>query len=228
MVTIKSVIAIDGPAGAGKSTIARKLAQKLQYKHLDTGAMYRAVTWLTLKNDIKLKEKRKISQLAKNIDISFSKPDKDGKSKIFVNNKDITKAIRKPHVDNNVSNVARIKGVRKALVKQQRKMAQKGKIIMDGRDIGSRVLPDADLKIYLTASVEERAKRRYNDLKEKDENIDFEEVKKQIIKRDKIDTNRDISPLVKTEDAVCIDTTDKSINKTVSVIYKLIKEEGEQ
>lgn len=221
---MKSVIAIDGPAGAGKSTIAKKLAKRLNYRYLDTGAMYRAVTWYVIDNNIDVSNEDKIGEIAKNINISF-KTDKNGNTSIHVNDKNVSNEIRKNSIDNNVSDVAKISKVRNEMVKIQKRIAKNGKIIVDGRDIASRVLPDADLKIYLTASVEERARRRYNELIEKGISTDFEKVKKEIQKRDYIDKNRENSPLTKTKDAVLIDSTSLSIEEVLDKISSLIKEE---
>ena len=221
---MKSVIAIDGPAGAGKSTIAKKLAKRLNYRYLDTGAMYRAVTWYVIDNNIDVSNEDKIGEIAKNINISF-KTDKNGNTSIHVNDKNVSNEIRKNSIDNNVSDVAKISKVRNEMVKIQKRIAKNGKIIVDGRDIASRVLPDADLKIYLTASVEERARRRYNELIEKGISTDFEKVKKEIQKRDYIDKNRENSPLTKTKDAVLIDSTSLSIEEVLYKISSLTKEE---
>jgi len=220
---MKSVIAIDGPAGAGKSTIAKKLAQRLNYRYLDTGAMYRAVTWYVINNGIEISNKQKISEVIKNIKISFT-TDNNGNTSIYVNEKNITNEIRKNIIDKNVSDVAKISQVRNEMVKIQKNIAKKGEIVVDGRDIGSRVLPDADLKIYLTASVEERASRRYNELIEKGNDSDFEKVKEEIKKRDYIDENRENSPLTKTDDAILIDSTNMSIEEVLDKISSLIKE----
>ncbi|HKL75376.1 MAG TPA: (d)CMP kinase [Halanaerobiales bacterium] len=220
---MKSVIAIDGPAGAGKSTIAKKLAQRLNYRYLDTGAMYRAVTWYVINNGIEISNKQKISEVIKNIKISFT-TDNNGNTSIYVNEKNITNEIRKNIIDKNVSDVAKISQVRNEMVKIQKNIAKKGEIVVDGRDIGSRVLPDADLKIYLTASVEERASRRYNELIDKGNDSDFEKVKKEIKKRDYIDKNRENSPLTKTDDAILIDSTNMSIEEVLDKISSLIKE----
>ncbi len=208
------VIAIDGPGGSGKSTVAKLLAKKLNYDYLDTGAMYRAVTWFALKKKIDVNDSHKLSEVASRINISFSK------NKVFVNKEDVTGQIRKPEIDKNVSYVARIKGVREAMVALQRKIAEKGGIIVDGRDIGSRVLPDADIKVYLTASLEERAARRYQDIKK--ENVTLADVKKELKKRDMIDKNRKISPLIKAADANYLDTTNMSIEQVIDKLTKLI------
>mgnify|MGYP006287657847 CR=1 FL=1 len=221
---MKNVIAIDGPAGAGKSTIARKLAKKINFKYLDTGAMYRAVTYYILSNNISIDNKKDITRAAQNMDISFSSPDKEGIPHILVNNKDITKEIRKPEINENVSKIAKIKGVRKALVKKQRKIAKNKKIIMDGRDIGTRVLPEAEYKFYITASLEERSKRRFQEIENK--NITLKKVRRNLKRRDQIDKNRKHSPLKKAKDAICIDTTKMSICEVLKKILSII-EKGE-
>lgn len=221
---MKSVIAIDGPAGAGKSTIAKKLAKRFNYRYLDTGAMYRAVTWYLIDNNIDISNKKKLTEIAKDIDISFKTDKKNGSTYIYINGKNVTNKIRKNKVDKNVSNVAKVSGVRTEMVKIQQEIAEEGEIVVDGRDIASRVLPDADLKIYLTATVEERARRRHNELLEKDIASDLEKVKKEIKERDYIDKNRKNSPLVKTEDAILIDSTDLSIEEVLDKISSLIKE----
>ena len=220
---MKSVIAIDGPAGAGKSTIARKLAKKLNYRYLDTGAMYRAVTWYALKTGADILDENKMTRLAKDINISFKTNKNNGKTHIYVNENDVSDKIRKRKIDNNVSEIAKISGVRKEMVKIQQKIAKDGRIIVDGRDIASRVLPDADLKIYLTASVEERARRRHNELLDKGEESDLNKIKNEIKKRDYIDKNREHSPLTKTEDAILIDTTNLSKKKVLDKIMQLIR-----
>jgi len=208
------VIAIDGPGGSGKSTVAKLLAKKLSFDYLDTGAMYRAVTWLALKKKIDVNDSHTLSGLASRIDISFSE------NRVYVNKEDVTEQIRKPEIDKNVSYVARIKGVREAMVALQRKIAEEGRIIVDGRDIGSRVLPDADIKVYLTASLEERAARRFQDIRK--EKVTLSDVKKELKKRDMIDKNRKISPLVKADDACYLDTTNMSIEQVIDKLLKLI------
>ncbi len=216
-------IAIDGPAGAGKSTIAKMLAKKLDYTYLDSGAMYRAVTLCALKKDINLSDREKLFELVKELDIDVEY--KNNKFKIYTDMEEITDKIRSNEVDNNVSTIAQIKSIRDELVKKQRKIAQQKNIVMDGRDIGTRVLPNADFKFYITATVNERVLRRYKDIINRGENDkDFQDVKKEIKKRDKIDSNRKYSPLKKAEDAVEIDTTDLTkkevLKKTLHIIKK--------
>lgn len=217
-------IAIDGPAGAGKSTIARKLARKLGFRYLDSGAMYRAVTWQALKQEIKLEDERKLVSLAEGMEIVFLSPAEDGISPLLVDGQDITKEIRQPIIDQNVSLVAKVKGVREAMVRQQRKMASTGNIVIDGRDIGTRVLPEADLKLYITASLEERSRRRYQEQLFKNPLVNYQEIKNKIIRRDKIDCERKFSPLVKDQDAILIDTSNLPIEEVINKIMQLIKD----
>lgn len=217
-------IAIDGPAGAGKSTISIMLAKSLNYTYLDSGAMYRAVTLKALDEDIDIKDKKGLHKLVKKIDIDIEF--EDDKFKIYTDGKDITSLIRKSIVDNKVSSVAKVKSVRDELIKKQRQIAAQKDIVMDGRDIGTRVLPEADFKFYLTASVDERAKRRYRDiLKRGEKTIKLNEVKDEIKKRDKIDSNRKYSPLKKAKDAEVIDTTNLTKKEVLKILLNKIKGE---
>ena len=215
-------IAIDGPAGAGKSTIAKMLAEKLNYTYLDSGAMYRAVTLCALENDINLNDREKLSKLVKNLEIDVEY--KNNEFKIYADNNEITDEIRSDKVDNNVSTIAQVKIIRDELVEKQREIARQKSIVMDGRDIGTRVLPDANFKFYITASVHERAVRRFKDIINRGENDkEFQEVKQEIKRRDKIDSNRKYSPLKKAEDAIEIDTTDLTKKEVLSKILQIIK-----
>ena len=217
-------VAIDGPAGAGKSTIAKMLAKKLNFTYLDSGAMYRAVTYLACDKNIDFNDNDNIIKVTKETDISINYSNND--FKIFINNKDITKKIRSNIVDKNVSTIAQIKGVRDELVKKQRKIAKSKNIVMDGRDIGTRVLPNADFKFYITATAEERANRRYKDIINRGEsNKTLEEVKNEIIKRDKIDSNRKYSPLKKAKDAIVVDTTKMTKKEVLQNLLSHIKGE---
>ncbi|RAK06199.1 cytidylate kinase [Halanaerobium saccharolyticum] len=215
---MKNVIAIDGPSGAGKSTIAKLLAKRLNYLHLDTGAMYRAVTLAAIKNNIDFNQKNKLVELAKSIDITF-----DENGEIFLNGKNVTGDIRTAEVNNHVSEVASIKGVREVLVEKQQQLAQSNMVVMDGRDITTVVLPEAEHKFFLTASLAERAKRRYQEIKAKDKEADFEKIKNSIARRDKLDSERKHSPLKKAEDAVIIDTTDLSIDQVLDKMITIIE-----
>lgn len=208
-------VAIDGPAGAGKSTIAKRLAEKLQFVYVDTGAMYRAITYLTLKLNIDINDETAYSFLD-DIDLKLTKDDK-----VILNGEDISKEIREHDVTAAVSLVSSKKIVRDKIVPMQQLMAEATDVIMDGRDIGTNVLKDANFKFFLTASVEERAKRRYLQLKT-NQNVNLEEIKEEIIKRDYFDTNRELNPLRKAQDALEIDTSDLTINETVDKLTGII------
>ena len=217
---MENVVAIDGPGGAGKSTIARLLAQKLNYLHLDTGAMYRAVTLAALREDIDFNQQDKLIELARKIDISF-----DQKGEIFLDGENVSEEIRKAEVNKHVSQTAAVKGVRDVLVKKQQQLARNNKVVMDGRDITTVVLPEADHKFFLTASLEERARRRYQEVRSKNKDADFEKIKESIARRDKMDSEREHSPLKKAEDAVLVDTTNLSIDEVLAKMIEII--EGE-
>ena len=210
------VIAVDGPAGAGKSTIAKLIAEKLNINYIDTGAMYRAITYKCLQNNIDINNEKEVINIAKDCEIGF----KD--NNIYLNGEILTDEIRTMEVSNNVSNVAKIKEVRYLMVDVQRNIGKVSSVILDGRDIGSYVFPNADYKFFLIATPEERGNRRYKELVNKGYNVNLEEIIKDIIKRDEIDSNREFAPLVKAEDAIEIDTTGKSINEVVqSVLSKI-------
>ncbi|HJG97403.1 MAG TPA: (d)CMP kinase [Romboutsia timonensis] len=210
------VIAVDGPAGAGKSTIAKLIAEKLNINYIDTGAMYRAITYKCLQNNIDINNEKEVINIAKDCEIDF----KD--NNIYLNGEILTDEIRTMEVSNNVSNVAKIKEVRYLMVDVQRNIGKVSSVILDGRDIGSYVFPNADYKFFLIATPEERGNRRYKELVNKGYDVNLEEIIKDIIKRDEIDSNREFAPLVKAEDAIEIDTTGKSINEVVqSVLSKI-------
>ena len=219
----KSVIAIDGPAGAGKSTIAKMAAQKLGYIYIDTGAMYRAVAWRVLQEYTPPVSTEQIISVLDDIDIKLSY-DENKNMRVETNGTDVSAAIRTPEVTALVSQVAAVSDVRTKMVELQRAMAKCGKVLMDGRDIGTCVLPNADLKIYLTASVEERANRRARQMQEKGYEIDVEEIKKDIIARDEADMNREISPLKKADDALLLDTTEMTIEEVLTAIVKMAQD----
>jgi len=218
---MKNVIAIDGPGGAGKSTIAKLLAKKLNYLHLDTGAMYRAVTLAAINENIDFDDKEKLIKLAKKISITFNK-----NGEIILDNKNVSQEIRSSEVNAHVSKIAAVKGVRNVLVEKQQSLAQKNKVVMDGRDITTVVLPEAEHKFFLTASLAERAKRRYQEMRSKNNDADLEEIKKSIARRDKLDSEREHSPLKKAEDAVLIDTTELSIDEVLKKMISLIEGEN--
>lgn len=217
----KLQIAIDGPASAGKSTVAKKVAHLLDYIYCDTGAMYRAVTWAALQKNVSLDDDVALKELLSGLKITF-KPTAT-EQKVFVNGQDVTEAIRLPLISQNVSTVAAQVSVREALTKQQQNLALNGGIVMDGRDIGTTVLPAAEVKIFLVASVKERALRRYRENQAKGIRITLADLEKEIALRDKKDSNRLISPLVQAEDAVKLDTTSLTIEQVVTKIMEIIK-----
>lgn len=221
---MKSIrIAIDGPASSGKSTVAKIIAKNLGYTYLDTGAMYRSATYLALQNGLTENNIQEILEALSKHPISFGRAE-DGSQTVFVGDKDVTLAIRQNDVTNNVSWVAAIPEVREELVEQQRRIAKNGAIIMDGRDIGTVVLPDAELKIFLIASVEERAERRFKENQEKGIDTDFETLKREIGERDYKDSHRKVSPLTAADDAITFDTTGVDIDGVV----KFIQEKAEK
>ncbi|AAL97519.1 (d)CMP kinase [Streptococcus pyogenes] len=212
-------IAIDGPASSGKSTVAKIIAKNLGYTYLDTGAMYRSATYIALTHGYTDKEVALILEELEKNPISFKKA-KGGSQLVFLGDEDVTLAIRQNDVTNNVSWVSALPEIREELVHQQRRIAQAGGIIMDGRDIGTVVLPDAELKIFLVASVEERAERRYKENLEKGIESDFETLKEEIAARDYKDSHRKVSPLKAAEDALIFDTTGVSIDGVVQFIQE--------
>ncbi|MFW6280977.1 MAG: (d)CMP kinase [Halanaerobium sp.] len=215
---MNDVIAIDGPGGAGKSTIAALLAEELGYLHLDTGAMYRAVTFAALEKNIDFNDSESLTKVAENINIDFNQA-----GEIFIDGRNISQEIRTQKVNEYVSETASVKEIREIMVKKQKKIAEENKIVMDGRDITTVVLPDAKYKFYLTASIEERARRRYKEMKSKNISVDIEEIKNNIKERDKKDSQREHSPLKKADDAVLIDSTDLSIEEVIEKMKKIIK-----
>lgn len=223
----KIIIAIDGHSSSGKSTISRQLAASLGYKYIDTGAMYRAVTLYALQNGLINNQKvdeGKLIQALPNIDIKFKHNPETKKSDTFLNGKNIEDEIRELEVSNNVSRVATIKEVREAMVKKQQEMGRDRGIVMDGRDIGSVVFPDAELKIFLTASTQVRAQRRYKELKDKGLDVSFDEILKNIEERDHIDSTREESPLVKTEDAIVLDNSNLTPKEQNEWLLKKVEE----
>lgn len=214
----KISIAIDGPSASGKSSIAKIVAKKLNYVYIDTGAMYRSVGYYCLKNNIDLKNELAVSEALKNIDITM-----DNNNIIYLNGHDVSNEIRTDQVSMSASEVSKYQKVREFLVEQQRQMANVGGVILDGRDIGTVVLPDAELKIYQCASVETRAKRRYLENQQRGLICDFEKIKKEIEERDYQDMNRKISPLKKAEDAILLDTSNLNIDEVVEEVLKLVE-----
>ncbi|CAK7016806.1 (d)CMP kinase [Tissierella carlieri] len=211
-------IAIDGPAGAGKSTIAKKVAEDLFIEYIDTGAMYRALTLKVLKLGLNPESIDDVIDTMKNTSIDFRN------NHIYLDDIQVDKEIRENIINKNVSFIAQIKEVREGMVKIQQELARTKSIIMDGRDIGTVVLPDADFKFFLTASVEERACRRYKELLEKGEGgISYEQIKEEIENRDRIDSTREIAPLTESKDAYRLDTTNKTIDECVKDIISIVK-----
>ena len=216
----KIIIAIDGPAGAGKSTIAKKVAADLGYAYIDTGAMYRTVTLAFLRSGKPFTEET-VTAMARSLSIDFKW--QDGINRVFANGEEVTEAIRTLDVSQNVSKVSAVGGVREAMTAAQRSIGAQGGVVMDGRDIGTVVFPDAELKVFLTASVEERARRRYLELKEKGTAVTMAELEQKIAQRDKLDANRKIAPLKCAEDAVFLDSTSLTIDKVTEKIIDLAK-----
>ena len=222
MNTHKIAVAVDGPAGAGKSSISKIVAKKLGYLYIDTGAMYRSVTWAVLHNHIDVNNQKAVEALLPELDLTMEAS--DDSCKVFISGQDVTDFIRTPQVNNAVSIVASYKGVRQYLVERQRLMAEAGGVILDGRDIGSVVLPNAELKIYLTASVEARAMRRYLEVKGTVNEQTLEDIKDSVMQRDDMDKNRKESPLIQVEDAVLVDSSEMTFDETVERILHLVQE----
>ncbi|GIN60720.1 cytidylate kinase [Robertmurraya siralis] len=215
-------IAIDGPAAAGKSTVAKIVANKLNYIYVDTGAMYRGLTFQALQKGIDLQEEVQLLELLKKTEILL-KPSENGQ-RVLVNGRDVSSEIRGSEVTNHVSIVARHRMIREEMVRRQKNLAAEGGVVMDGRDIGTHVIPTAEVKIFLLASVEERAQRRHAENIEKGYPSDLETLKEEIAARDKLDSEREVAPLKKADDAVVIDTTSKSIDEVVESIMTLAME----
>ena len=219
-----STIAIDGPAASGKSTIGEMLSQRLGYLYFDTGVMYRAVTWAALERSISIEDEAAVTALAEQLRIDVISPTLDDGRQytVLADGVDVTWAIRAPEVDAHVSPVSAYPGVRRALVAQQRRVAAEGLVVMVGRDIGTVVLPDADFKLYLDASVEERARRRWREVRARGEEADYEVVLALMRRRDEIDSHRAASPLCVADDAVVVDTTDQGIEEVWGEVERLI------
>lgn len=222
MNTKKIAIAIDGPAGAGKSSISKVVANELGYLYIDTGAMYRGVTWAVLDSHVDVKNQKDVESLLPSLDLTLE-PTANA-CKVFVKGQDVTDLIRQQQINENVSTIASYKGVREYLVERQQAMAAVGGVILDGRDIGSVVLPKAELKIYLTASVDARAKRRWLEVQGTSNEQSLEDIKKNVESRDEMDKNRDESPLVCVEDAIVVDSSNMTFDETVKHILHLVQE----
>lgn len=222
MNTKKFAIAIDGPAGAGKSSISKVVANELGYLYIDTGAMYRGVTWAVLDSHVNVNNQKDVESLLPSLDLTLE-PTANA-CKVFVKGQDVTDLIRQQQINENVSTIASYKGVREYLVERQQAMAAVGGVILDGRDIGSVVLPKAELKIYLTASVDARAKRRWLEVQGTSNEQSLEDIKKNVESRDEMDKNRDESPLVCVEDAIVVDSSNMTFDETVEHILHLVQE----
>lgn len=212
----KIVIAIDGPAASGKSTTAKLTAEKLNYLHIDTGAMYRALTLKVIENNVDPEDEASVYDTVKNCVIEFGR--NKNTTSVFLDSKNVTEAIRNREVTRNVSAVSSYKKVRQLMVNEQRRLSEGGGVVLEGRDIGTVVVPNADLKIFMVASVEERVKRRQKELAEKGTNVDYDKLVKDIIDRDTKDSKRTESPLRKADDAIILDTSNLTINQQVDFI----------
>ncbi len=222
---VPRVIAIDGPAAAGKSTVGRKVGAQLGYPFLDTGAIYRAATWTALHRGVDLSDEEALSDLAASISIDVGPPSSESiePCTIFVDGQDVTPFLRQPEVEAAVSLVSRVAGVREALVQVQQELAGRNAVVMAGRDIGTVVLPKADLKVYLDASVEERARRRFAELLALGQDVTEENVLRDLRRRDRIDSERSVSPLRPADDAVALDTDGLTLEEVVQRVMELIE-----
>ena len=214
-------IAIDGPAGAGKSIIAKMAAKKLDFIYVDTGAMYRAMALYFLRREIDAKDEKKIAEACEHINVTIAY--QEGEQQVLLNGENVNAFIRTEEVSMMTSNTSKYPAVREKLLYLQRELAAANNVIMDGRDIGTCVLPDAELKIYLTASASERAKRRYLEQKERGVESDLAQIERDIIARDEQDMNREIAPLKQAEDAIYLDTSDMTIEEVVTKIVSLVQ-----
>ena len=215
------IIAIDGPAGAGKSTVARTIAQKMGFLYIDTGAMYRALTLKALESEIDEKDTDALIEMARSASIDLMN-EQDGSLKILLDGRDVTSPIRQPRITRLVSDIAKIKGVREIMLGWQRKLGRQRESVLDGRDIGTVVFPDADKKFYIDAEFSVRVRRRYKELKELNQGVTLEDIEKDLRNRDNIDSQREFAPLKKADDAIYIDTTNMSIEEVVNTVLKNI------
>ncbi len=222
--TIATIIAIDGPAASGKSTVAKRLAEELGYLYFDTGVMYRAITWVALRRQIALSDEAAITSLAESVAIDVRPATQtDGRDNdVLADGQDVTWQIRQPEVEANVSVVSAYAGVRRALTAQQRRVGQRGRVVMVGRDIGTVVLPEAQLKIFLDASVEERARRRASERARRGEAPEFDVVLAAMRQRDQIDSTRDVAPLRAAEDAIHINSDNLAVDQVLNSIRALL------
>lgn len=226
--SVPSAITIDGPAAAGKSVLGEKLAQRLDYLYFDTGVMYRAITWLALQRQIDVADEVALTRLAETVRIGIARPEvNDGRQyTVSVDALDITWEIRRPEVDQNVSAVSAYEGVRRAMAAQQRAIGIRGQVVMVGRDIGTVVLPEADLKLYLTASPEERARRRWKEIQARGQEAGYQQVLEDMRRRDKIDSEREVAPLRPAADAVVINNDHLTVEEEVCLVERLILDQA--
>ena len=225
MINKKITIALDGPAASGKSTLGENLAKKLNFTYLDTGVMYRAVTLAVLKMKANVDDEEQVTDIAEKMDLNFTPPSiDDGRSNdILLEGEDVTWAIRTIDVEKHVSKVSAYSGVRKAMTEQQRKIGKQGNIVMVGRDIGTVVLPDAEIKLYLDASTEERARRRYLELIARGKQVSLDVILNDMLRRDQIDSSRKIAPLKPAEDALIVDSDNLNAEEVYNYIMKIIE-----
>ena len=223
--TPPSLIAIDGPAASGKSTLGRRLADALGYLFFDTGVMYRAITWLALQRGLDVRDAAALTALAESVPVDVRPASaQDGRAgDVFIEGRDVTWETRQPEVDANVSIISAYPGVRLALSQQQRRIGQRGRVVMVGRDIGTVVLPEADLKIFLVASAQERARRRHDELRGRGAEADYDEILSKVVERDRIDTTREFAPLKAAPDAVLIDSDKLSADEVFEAVRALCR-----
>jgi len=220
------IIAVDGPSGAGKSTVAKALAKRLGYVYIDTGAMYRAVALNAKEKAISIEDERALGRLASALNIIFIMVGKE--TRVFCNEEDMTEAIRSPEISLLASEISKRKGVRKVLVRMQRRMGREGGVVLEGRDIGTVVFPNADVKFYLDAETEERARRRFNELKGKGIRGNFKKTLREVMQRDHSDMHRTHSPLKKAADAMLIDSTQRSVEEVVKEMARIVMAKGRE
>ncbi|MCX5711806.1 MAG: (d)CMP kinase [Candidatus Omnitrophica bacterium] len=216
------IIAIDGPAGAGKSTVGKRVARKLGFLYIDTGAMYRALTLKAIEQNISVTDTKALTRMAENSSIDLINKD-DGALVVKLDSRDVSKEIRQPRITQLVSDIAKIKEVRRIMVRLQRKLGKEKDSVLDGRDIGTVVFPDADRKFYVDADFKERVRRRFEELKQAGQDITFEAVEADLLNRDTIDSTREVAPLKKADDAIYLDTTKMTIDEVVAEILNRIK-----
>lgn len=220
------IITIDGPAGAGKSTVAARLADRLGFHYLDTGAMYRAATLEVLRRDVNPADPQQVAEVARDVHIRFEE-DEDGRQRVLCDGRDVTEEIRTPQVTRNIYRVADEPEARDPLIEQQRRIGRERDLVTEGRDQGSEAFPDADVKFYLDASLEERARRRYEDLQQAGHEADLDEVREEMARRDRQDNSRDVGALQRTDDMIVVDSTDLSIEEVVEQMARHVEGPGQ-